>query len=72
MKGGQEGRRRGRVGSGVTGWPATPTNLTPVDQDHVVVARGRDCTDVTPLKGIYAGRSASSELCVSVEVTRLT
>jgi transglutaminase-like putative cysteine protease len=49
-----------------------PTSLLPAGQDHVVVARGRDYTDVTPLKGIYAGRTSSSTLFVSVDVTRLT
>ena len=49
-----------------------PTSLRPAGQDHVVVARGRDYSDVTPLKGIFAGRTSSSELYVSVEVTRLT
>jgi transglutaminase-like putative cysteine protease len=49
-----------------------PTSLVPAGQDHVVVARGRDYSDVTPLKGIFAGRTSSSELYVSVEVTRLT
>jgi transglutaminase-like putative cysteine protease len=49
-----------------------PTSLRPAGQDHVVVARGRDYTDVTPLKGIFAGRTSSSELYVSVDVTRLT
>jgi transglutaminase-like putative cysteine protease len=48
-----------------------PTSLTAVGQDHVVVARGRDYSDVTPLKGIYAG-PAGSALFVSVDVTRLT
>jgi transglutaminase-like putative cysteine protease len=49
-----------------------PTSVLPAGQDHVVVARGRDYTDVTPLKGIYAGVTSSSTLFVSVEVTRLT
>jgi transglutaminase-like putative cysteine protease len=49
-----------------------PTSLRPAGQDHVVVARGRDYSDVTPLKGIFAGRTSSSELYVSVDVTRLT
>jgi transglutaminase-like putative cysteine protease len=39
-------------------------------EDHVLVARGRDYGDVPPLKGVYAGTSAS-QLFVSVEVTRL-
>jgi transglutaminase-like putative cysteine protease len=47
-----------------------PTSLSPAGADHVVVARGRDYPDVTPLKGIYAG-PCESELFVSVEVTRL-
>ncbi len=47
-----------------------PTHDAPVGQDHVVVARARDYSDVTPLKGVYAG-AASSQLFVSVEVTRL-
>ncbi len=47
-----------------------PTHDSPVGTDHVVVARGRDYADVTPLKGVYAGSSAS-QLFVSVEVTRL-
>jgi transglutaminase-like putative cysteine protease len=49
-----------------------PTSLILAGQDHVLVARGRDYTDVTPLKGIYAGSTTSSELYVSVDVTRLT
>jgi transglutaminase-like putative cysteine protease len=50
--------------------PFDSTHISPVADDHVVVARGRDYTDVTPLKGVYAG-TAASELFVSVEVTRL-
>jgi transglutaminase-like putative cysteine protease len=51
--------------------PFDTTHANPVSENHVVVARGRDYTDVTPLKGVYAGTSAS-ELFVSVEVTRLS
>jgi transglutaminase-like putative cysteine protease len=47
-----------------------PTHNAPVGVDHVVVARGRDYADVTPLKGVYAG-TAGSQLFVSVQVTRL-
>lgn len=47
-----------------------PTNGLSIDQRHVVVARGRDYTDVTPLKGVYHGAPAS-ELGVTVEITRL-
>jgi len=46
------------------------THASPIGPDHVLVARGRDYGDVSPLKGIYSG-GASSELFVTVEVTRL-
>lgn len=44
-----------------------PTNSKPAGGKHVVVGRGRDYTDVPPLKGVYAG-PYSSELFVTVEV----
>jgi len=47
-----------------------PTHADVVSHSHVLVARGRDYSDVTPLKGVYAG-TAGSELFVTVEVTRL-
>lgn len=50
--------------------PYDTTHATTVGENHVVVARGRDYGDVSPLKGIYAG-GATSELFVTVEVTRL-
>ena len=53
-----------------TWWGFDPTNLVPAGERHVVVARGRDYTDVPPLKGVYAG-GGSQHLAVSVEVTRL-
>ncbi len=47
-----------------------PTNgLTPGKQ-HVIVARGRDYSDITPLKGVYNG-APSTDLGVTVEITRL-
>ena len=46
------------------------TNLLVPDDRHVVVARGRDYGDVSPLRGIYSG--GPSEIFVSVEMTRLT
>jgi transglutaminase-like putative cysteine protease len=53
------------------GWEAyDPTNDRSVGSAHVVVARGRDYTDVPPLKGIYAG-GASEALGVTVEITQL-
>jgi transglutaminase-like putative cysteine protease len=47
-----------------------PTNAVVPDSRHVVVARGRDYADVTPLKGIYSGSSAS-HLFVEVQIRRL-
>jgi transglutaminase-like putative cysteine protease len=47
-----------------------PTSSVAVGENHVTVARGRDYTDVSPLKGVYSGPSSSS-LFVSVEVTRV-
>jgi len=46
-----------------------PTNGIAADQRHVVVARGRDYGDVTPLKGIFTG-AASTSLEVDVTITR--
>ncbi len=45
-----------------------PTNSLPIGGKHVVVGRGRDYSDVPPLRGVYAGPYASS-LFVSVTVT---
>lgn len=47
-----------------------PTNLLDIGESHVYVGHGRDYGDVAPLRGVYAGPSAS-ELFVAVEVTRL-
>lgn len=73
----------GEIGEKVTGeshawtevWDGTwhgfdPTNMRRVAEEHVVVARGRDYADVSPLKGIYAG-GGSEALGVSVTLTRL-
>jgi transglutaminase-like putative cysteine protease len=52
-------------------WEAhDPTNGRAVAAAHVVVARGRDYRDVSPLTGIYAG-PLSQDPDVVVEVTRL-
>jgi transglutaminase-like putative cysteine protease len=48
-----------------------PTNGLPVGERHVVVGRGRDYSDVPPLKGIYSGGSAG-DLEVRVELTRVS
>lgn len=47
-----------------------PTNRVRVGERHVVVARGRDYSDVAPLRGIYSGPPGSSTK-VAVELRRL-
>jgi len=52
-------------------WEAhDPTNLVKVAERHVVVARGRDYSDVPPLRGIFSGPPGSSSE-VTVELARL-
>lgn len=46
-----------------------PTNDLEIGERHVLVGRGRDYTDVAPLRGIYAG-PFGSRLFVEVEITR--
>ncbi|MGA2293721.1 MAG: transglutaminase family protein [Acidimicrobiales bacterium] len=46
------------------------TNASSIGTNHVIVAKGRDYSDVPPLKGIYHG-GPSSALGVVVEVTRV-
>lgn len=46
-----------------------PTNLIEIGDRHVLVGRGRDYTDVPPLRGVYAG-PGGSVLFVEVEITR--
>ena len=48
-----------------------PTNHTRLTDFHVTVARGRDYTDVTPLKGMVTGGGGTSALLVTVEVTQI-
>jgi transglutaminase-like putative cysteine protease len=48
-----------------------PTNNGTIGEWHIIVGRGRDYTDVPPIKGLVAGSSGAAELEVSVEVTRL-
>jgi len=50
-------------------WAYDPTAFTPVGERHVVVARGRDYTDVAPLKGVFTG-TAIKDLDVEVELVR--
>lgn len=47
-----------------------PTNRIDIGEHHVLVGRGRDYTDVPPLRGVYAG-PVDSTLFVSVEITRV-
>jgi transglutaminase-like putative cysteine protease len=47
-----------------------PTNGVEAGRQHVIVAKGRDYGDVTPLKGVYHG-AAGTGLGVVVEITRL-
>jgi len=51
-------------------WAYDPTNHTKLTDFHVTVARGRDYTDVTPLKGMVTGGGGTSSLLVQVEVTQ--
>lgn len=50
--------------------PFDPTNGNPVAEDHVLVARGRDYHDVSPLKGIFSG-GRSRKIDVTVSLTRI-
>ena len=53
------------------GWHAfDPTNDTEPNDRYVVVATGRDYSDVKPLSGVYSG-AATSAMTVEVTVTRL-
>ena len=51
--------------------PFDPTNGNPVAEDHVLVARGRDYHDVSPLKGIFSG-GRSRKIDVIVTLTRIS
>lgn len=51
-------------------FPMDPTSGSDVGERHVVVARGRDYSDVSPLKGIFHGGPAEG-LDVTVDITRL-
>jgi transglutaminase-like putative cysteine protease len=52
-------------------YPFDPANRMPVGERHVLVARGRDHRDVSPLKGVCSGASSSTPtVTVTVELTR--
>jgi transglutaminase-like putative cysteine protease len=48
-----------------------PTNDAVIGDRHVMVGAGRDYSDVPPIKGIVAGTPVTTELQVSVEITRV-
>ncbi|HEY1831984.1 MAG TPA: transglutaminase family protein [Acidimicrobiales bacterium] len=50
-------------------WGYDPTNACPVGERHVAVGRGRDYSDVPPVKGIYAG-NAEAKMRATVRLTR--
>ena len=50
-------------------WGYDPTNDCPVGERHVAIGRGRDYSDVPPVKGIYAG-NAENTMRVTVRVVR--
>jgi transglutaminase-like putative cysteine protease len=53
------------------GWSGyDPTNSVEIGPRHVTLARGRDYSDVPPLKGIFSGPKSEGSK-VTVEVTRL-
>jgi transglutaminase-like putative cysteine protease len=47
-----------------------PTNMKPANDSHFAVARGRQYSDVAPLRGVFEGH-AKARLDVTVEVARL-
>jgi transglutaminase-like putative cysteine protease len=51
-------------------WGIDPTNGVLAGERHVLVGRGRDYADVSPLKGIFTG-GAWQALGVSVQLTRV-
>jgi transglutaminase-like putative cysteine protease len=50
-------------------WGYDPTNNCAVGERHVAIGRGRDYSDVPPVKGIYAG-NAEHKMKVAVRITR--
>jgi transglutaminase-like putative cysteine protease len=51
-------------------WGIDPTNGVLAGERHILVGRGRDYSDVPPLKGVYTGGACTS-VNVSVEVSRV-
>lgn len=66
-----EGESHSWVEAWIGYWhPIDPTNGRGVNEDHVVVAYGRDYHDVSPLKGIFSG-GQSRKIDVTVSLTRM-
>ena len=66
-----EGESHAWLDAWVGDWhPLDPTSGAAVAERHVLVARGRDYTDVTPLKGVFHGGPGRA-LEVTVELTRV-
>ena len=66
-----EGQSHAWLEAWVGDWhPLDPTSGSPVAERHVLVARGRDYSDIAPLKGVYHGGPGHA-LEVSVELTRI-
>ena len=51
-------------------WAFDPTNAVDVGVRHAMVARGRDYSDVPPVKGVYAG-NADNTMSVEVLIARV-
>ncbi len=51
-------------------WAFDPTNAIEVGVRHVMVAQGRDYSDVPPVKGVYAG-NADNSMFVEVLIARM-
>ncbi len=66
-----EGEGHAWIEAWIGDWhPVDPTSGSAVAERHVLVARGRDYTDVSPLKGVYQG-GPSRALEVKVKLTRV-
>jgi transglutaminase-like putative cysteine protease len=48
-----------------------PTNRKLAGEEHVKIGHGRRYGDVAPIRGVYKGGAATSELGVNVKMTRL-
>jgi transglutaminase-like putative cysteine protease len=66
-----EGESHAWLDAWIGDWhPVDPTSGASVAERHVLVARGRDYTDIVPLKGVFHGGPARA-MEVSVQLTRV-